>query len=54
LTIEQRARIKVIVLGGAASISNRQYGTCVNYYCSNEPMLVLCFLPYHTLKRARL
>ena len=36
LTIKQRARIHVIVLGGAASISNREFGSAVNYYCTNE------------------
>ena len=36
LTVAQRARIHVIVLGGAASITDRQYGTAVNYYCTNE------------------
>ena len=36
LTIAQRARIHVVVLGGAASITDRQYGSSVNYYCTNE------------------
>jgi hypothetical protein len=36
LSVAQRARIHVIVLGGAASLSDREYGSAVNYYCSNE------------------
>ena len=36
LTVAQRARIHVIVLGGAASISDREFGSAVNYYCTNE------------------
>ena len=39
LSVAQRTRIHVIVLGGAASISDREYGSAINYYCSNEPML---------------
>lgn len=36
LTTAQCARIHVIVLGGAASISDREFGSAVNYYCTNE------------------
>lgn len=46
LTIKQRARIHVIVLGGAASISNREFGSAVNYYCTNEVgTAALCAVP---------
>ena len=36
LTIAQRARVHVIVLGTAESISDREFGSAVNYYCTNE------------------
>ena len=39
LTIAERAKIKVISIGGAQSLTDNDFASTVNYYTTNEPML---------------
>jgi hypothetical protein len=50
LTVLERARIKIISIGGARSLSEKDFGSAINYYTTNEPMLYVDYRASKALK----